>query len=1822
MKDIVREYQERFRRQRQNLKRYTALMLALALITTLFVNWQLHSDGIAITAQYQCGEVEHEHTADCYEKVLVCGYEEGEPEDWNATMPSDGADFDSAFGVDAADDSDDYGIATYSEEPEYIFVPHEHTDDCYQEVQVLTCYEEEHEHTDDCFDPEDNTLICDKFEHTHDDSCYTTEYELVCGLEEGELVEELNPDYNPVAMFEEPVAAKPVVVEPVIEAPVHHHTEDCYEEVLVCPLPEHHHTVNCLADTLADVEDESEWLAQTDTTLSGLWSEDLLTVAQSQLGYEQSEKNFELDSDDGRTVRHYTRYGQWYGNPYGEWDVMFLSYCLNYAGIPQSAIPQRAGVLALRSELRGKGYLVDFDDGMSLEDIMPGDIVLYNTTTTETVAVDDTPAAVEDDSPDADIALLSMDSTDAAPQTEEQAVTIETVGIVSDVNYDAGTLTVISGDVDGKVAEVTLSDTQINAVIPLNSVQAMEDSGAETLEDTYFDSSNSLDGSSNISDFELTVSNGTSYVTPDQFKVNEKVHGLVDFTGLSSTEIKKHNYQVYMKLPESFKAPDSISGKLMDGTIVAGTYTFQKDASGAWYLVMNYDPEYLTKHHSDVNSPVNSHVEFNFNWDEDHITKNEKNTITLPNGNKIEITITDNDTPAPVKKPFSLKKESMGLSYSEDGKDAYITYKVTLTVNEDTNAPLTLTDVLANPANATFKYDGIPSIEGTDAPEISWIDGAKDNSKTLTIGKDDDIIKSGTYTITYKVKCENFGATSISTDASVKNSISIDGHTDIKDNTSTKVGKTLITKSGSSKNGGKEIEWTVTINGGDSRYNLKNEKFTDTIPAGLTLKKDTLKITKIDPDGTETDVVLNGAEVDGNGKLVITDNKGISYDLEDGLNKYKITYRTTVDNYDNLPINGKDYTNTGTVNGDSGNGSASDKVTIKPNVVKKKAEGKPQVDLGKNEATLNWTTTISVDGSLDDYKYLDYGERNWVADSTGQSGQNLMLQKILMETINVTDKNGENVTQKLKDANKITEYEKIDNGVNVGLFQIDFDGLGIEGPVTITYQTKVDMSAFSANSSLTIANNGVLQKGNVQSDPSRDTQDVSNKTATSKWLKKYVNIPGKNPTSSGKTELQVGQKLSWSVILNDDGNMPNVSGQITITDTLPDGLILDESSVKLDFNYLHHDNILPKENEDYYISFGTAADGRTTIKVTLNKNAYQNTDGTTHNKITLTYDTMLDPDKADSIFGTTDAKASHKFQNDASIEYNGVQEETSADVTVTRKVLGKEGNFDDNTGILSYTVKVNPTGADLAKGGDTLILSDKLIPKDLANRITLQSISVFEAELQGDTLVSTKNLGTLTLADKQCSDSAAENLRIGEYGIKVDTDGNIEVWTKIPNKTPRILVFNYYVNTAGLVHNKNFPMTNKVELAGKWTYEEKTTNVNHTTSGTINIGLTSDRLNIIKYTGSVGNPLAGATFEIEYLNNAGKWVPFECNNTTKFVTDATGQYVVTDLQRCTVYRLRETEAPAGYQQDNSYYYFCIKPSGSEWTIPNFTVDGHGVAVDVLTPVDSAYQIFPYYGENTPNPDYVPKGSLKVTKLWQDSTGADITDSSQLSGISVELTKHSKKAMVTFVGMDGYKYDVPVYKNGTVYVSESTTSNLTIASGSATLSNGYIHEFNGYGSIINNITSDVTINVSYGLSGSSGWFKAIATGDAGNETIDTTYDSVTLSKDNNWTYTWSDLETGDDVYYTLKEITADGYETSYKVNGKEVEPDTDNTIRIDLSSAQGSNVQIINKAVQSDYELPSTGGAGTTLYTAVGGAIALAALVCGVCQKRRRERRAH
>ncbi len=142
----------------------------------------------------------------------------------------------------------------------------------------------------------------------------------------------------------------------------HTHTDDCYyEEQLICKTPEHTHDLSCLNDDTADVETATDWESTLPKEMTGIWAEDVAAVAGSQVGYAESASNFQLD-EDGATRHGYTRYGAWYGNEYGDWDAMFVSFCLHYAGVPENKFPESSGVYAWKTELDKQGIYVNAAD--------------------------------------------------------------------------------------------------------------------------------------------------------------------------------------------------------------------------------------------------------------------------------------------------------------------------------------------------------------------------------------------------------------------------------------------------------------------------------------------------------------------------------------------------------------------------------------------------------------------------------------------------------------------------------------------------------------------------------------------------------------------------------------------------------------------------------------------------------------------------------------------------------------------------------------------------------------------------------------------------------------------------------------------------------------------------------------------------------------------------------------------------------------------------------------------------------------------------------------------------------------------------------------------------------------------------------------------------------------------------------------------------------------------------------------------------------------------------------------------------------------------
>lgn len=275
------------------------------------------------TAVLACGleeSEEHQHDENCYEtsRELTCGVDSDHSHtdacyEWEQVLSCD-------LPTEPAEDAQPVLVCT---KPEIVL--HRHTPDCFDADGNLICGQTqilEHRHSDACFEtvaePVDTgTLTCTDTAHVHTARCYGT-WELVCGQEEHTHSEACKPEETVFCGKD-----------------AHTHGEACRDEngELVCGTEEHTHSLACYADPGADVETAELWEKTfAGMTLTGNWRQDTLAIAETQLGYAESTKNYVV-AEDGETVKGYTRYGAWCGEPYGDWNVMFLTFCLHYAGV-------------------------------------------------------------------------------------------------------------------------------------------------------------------------------------------------------------------------------------------------------------------------------------------------------------------------------------------------------------------------------------------------------------------------------------------------------------------------------------------------------------------------------------------------------------------------------------------------------------------------------------------------------------------------------------------------------------------------------------------------------------------------------------------------------------------------------------------------------------------------------------------------------------------------------------------------------------------------------------------------------------------------------------------------------------------------------------------------------------------------------------------------------------------------------------------------------------------------------------------------------------------------------------------------------------------------------------------------------------------------------------------------------------------------------------------------------------------------------------------------------------------------------------------------
>lgn len=1539
MKDIINGLIERFRRQHVQARRYVAMMLVLALLTTLFVNWQLHGVGISMTADYHCGYEEHQHTAACYEKVLTCGYEEGEPET-PVTSSDSSADLVSAYSAEEPEEP----VQT---EPETIWVPHEHTDACYEEHRVLTCYQEEHEHTDDCFD-EYGALICGEFEHIHDDSCYTTEYELVCGLDEGELVEEPNPAYQ------EMPASRPVVdlpTEPAETTPdepvLHHHTDACYTEELVCTIPEHHHTVECLADTQADVETAEEWQAAANVALNGNWAEDLLTVAKSQLDYQQSDKNFKLDVEDQQVLRGYSRYGAWYGNPYGAWDVMFLSYCLHFAGVPQTVVPQRAGVMALHSDLRGSQWLTDADGSTA----RPGDIVIYNTLTTEQVAVDESSYG---------IALLDLDEdpdtaaqlTASEPQVDTRTVTTETVGVVSAVDPDAGTLTVISGNVDGKVAEVPAAMSDVTSVISVTGAYAAETTAAAPEDPAG--SQEKLDGSyalledegafgatvdwvgdadpygiallaagddhdlntwitdvnyEKTTDGKTWTSIGAGSVTVDS---GTRVRVNLKYTVNAGVLTPDHNTLTY-QLPEGLPMPDVTTGNIVDES--------DKDEAGNAKVVGSFTVD------------TDGKVTLTFT-DEKFIGTDEKGGLPFTGTFKAAVTASADNfedqkeikfkddcilTIEPKKADIKISKGSSDRDSAFDNHPENGTfinhYMVTVWTTSGTKEQVFLTDTLNTNRNGENRSDYLKGGQYLESSfELYKVDASGAKTKIMPVpvyqwttdshgypqvilGPLDPLEIGEKYIWYYDVQRNYADFDNMPNGvAIINNTAKAEAGRNVKDAADAwyTCKTSRIEKKGEYDPKTGRIQWTITVKVPHSflgPYLLQGCKITDDLPDGVKIVGDV----KVGNDTISAENFLQ------NGYTIPAGYDGT---------ELKITFETTT------PIGGGSVTNTAQILTKSNHPfEASDTVNI----------GKGDWSLSKSIATRGETPTwnLSATNKAGEAEFTLWDVLDDAENDQGETKEDThyAIAKELDDAIKA------NLTLTMHDNTRLT-YAQAGNTIEM-TYYADRDGttqVNAGDSSTRVRSFSIHVKAGDdQNPVRSISVTGIPTHEERDDVPTGEVwtykntihiQGVSGKASAKDTYRSYKKFEkGVAATSSGgetgyltgsnSFELSdlSGNNLHYQLVLQTSADDRD---EITVTDTLPKNVGFKVENVKIALD--EGDFVKIKDKK---VDWATAEYDETTRRLTIKISNY-NKSGQEEHRIRIQYKVSVSDDPS----WKNPSVGKLIYTNTATW---GEQTETTT-TTITRDVeqVKKTGWQDPgNDRKLHYQVVINPAGEDLSAG-----------------QTRAEKIELWDNISTTNGAIATGDINSVKLYfydyDETVGVTTGKEVPRNMYRI-LEADKNGWLHMEIPNMAAMILVYDCNVKDGSAA--ASYQVSNTVTLSNG----SKSSDSGITYQVKADATATTAQFVLRKKDSYSGVSLEGAEFTIyQYDTVSGRFVPWTGNGTGTLTTDENGQASLAVLDSETasclkpdvLYKLVETKAPTDYQLDATPHYLLFRKNAS------------------------------------------------------------------------------------------------------------------------------------------------------------------------------------------------------------------------------------------------------------------------------------------------------
>lgn len=1278
-------------------------------------------------------------------------------------------------------------------------------------------------------------------------------------------------------------------------------------------------------------------------------------------------------------------------------------------------------------------------------------------------------------------------------------------------------------------------------------------------------SGNSVDFGEHIVSAKVSKIQNGEWIEAKEFEDGDHVMVDIDYR-LPAGVVDQTTRTITYKIPEAIKLSDEESGIVYASNgLAVGTYHITTDGK----ITIHFNEEFAT------GEPFAGYITFSGTLSAQDAGEGGK---VIFGGDGGEIIIN------PSQEQYDL---NMSKKATLNG-DGTVGYTIKASTNNGTEGTVKIVDKFSNWDSATATYD-------KDSFTVTKIDrnGARTpvdvtpsiSGDSFTIDKLPRLEAGESYEVTYKATAT---PDNVDGSGSLTNSVKgTSGETSRETSTTIQVSNSMIYKYGGYDQNTGKMNWTITIN--PDKKNISDYVLKDKIDNGLTIPT---PLTVKKSDGTTFEI------------------KSLPYTFPDGSNdKYTIEYQTDAPK-ENGNVKNTAYFSKGDKSYESGSTVG---VWHRDWGLTKTVSSQSVSNDGKT-LTNKWQAYITLpDKEISSVTYSDVIKNGTSSDDKDFNGEHYAilseLRNEILANIQLKDKDGKvisnsdlNVTMKFysdEDKNR----EVTNNDAHVKAFEVIVkrrDGSSFTGQSLniSSYSTIADLSDTQEGIDYYFSNKGIVN--------GKESEATVHYTKPKKLVKQgYGKMNGSQNEkySSGKVNtnyLSRNGKLYYRIIFTPDSN-----DEISFTDTLPNGTKLVETALRSDYKVSpRKDNPAERSSPEavYYFNdnWEQYCDGdqnNTDISKYFKYSYDQSTNKVTftfmpgYNKTDGDWQTNRNhPNGAIAVYYAVDI-TNDEFWNDLKneskeysnlLEYEGKEQKQETRVERNTPVVSKFGRQIDNTTKIEYTVNINPAGKDLDPNSDNIVLRDELeLDSKYSAYIDASSLKLYEYDSSEE-----NNRGNLIDSSR--------------YQVQMDTQNNVLTIT-LSDELACVLVYQYDFDVGKAASPR---ISNNVVLQGEFSSNDET--VIDTTDSSA--GVVRGKMSIFKVDGNdYSKTLPGAKFTLSVFNpDTNKWDIIRAGNSEEFVTNENGEISFTGtnidrfLSAFNLYRVVETEAPAGYERNETPYYFSI-----------YQADLKKTRQDAIDEMDRR-DIFNKSGINSSDVWFVPNNkevsmyipndsnSIYVKKVWVDSENKEITN--HPDSINVRLMQNIKtptgvnvRAKIYTNNWDGSENIVEnkmliVKKNGTLKItlpvscdpgkeSENVTvegtDNYTLATKVSWWSNVVL--------TVRNIDSDTNLKIR--LSSASG--NAEYDYDRDYLTSKQVYENktVTLNESNNWSYIWKNLPRqvdGHDCVYTLEEDVPPGYQVLYTNN----------------DGILAGNITVTNKKLDNT-ELPDTGGFGTFGYYAIG-----------------------